>query len=78
MRVGGSGDVEDFGQLGDLKDLTDAGPCELEEMESLEQLRAVALGIPIKVEVVESSGLCVDVPADIVRVEDVMSTKDQP
>jgi 3-deoxy-manno-octulosonate cytidylyltransferase (CMP-KDO synthetase) len=60
-----------------LKDLSDAGSCEIEEMESLEQLRALVLGIPIKVAVVDSPGLCVDVPGDIGRIEDVMSTKDQ-
>jgi 3-deoxy-manno-octulosonate cytidylyltransferase (CMP-KDO synthetase) len=55
-----------------LKKLGEAGVCELEELESLEQLRALWLGIAIKVCVVGKVGPCVDVPSDIARIEAAM------
>ncbi|MFZ1948124.1 MAG: 3-deoxy-manno-octulosonate cytidylyltransferase, partial [bacterium] len=39
-----------------LAAFAEAAPCEMEELESLEQLRALFLGIRIKVQVVESAG----------------------
>ncbi|MGQ9602812.1 MAG: 3-deoxy-manno-octulosonate cytidylyltransferase [bacterium] len=52
-----------------LKRIKVAGPCFLERIESLEQLRALWLGIEIKVARVEKAGLCVDVPADVEKIE---------
>lgn len=46
-----------------------AGPCVLEQVESLEQLRALWLGIEIRVAKVETAGLCVDVPEDVEKIE---------
>ena len=46
-----------------------AGTCVLEQIESLEQLRALWLGIEIRVAKVDKGSLCVDVPADVERVE---------
>ena len=59
-----------------LERLASSGPCRLEEIESLEQLRALAIGISIKVAVVESTSPCVDVPEDIRRVESLLATGD--
>lgn len=59
-----------------LERLASSGPCQLEETESLEQLRALAIGISIKVAVVESTSPCVDVPEDIRRVESLLGTGD--
>jgi 3-deoxy-manno-octulosonate cytidylyltransferase (CMP-KDO synthetase) len=60
-----------------LKMLGEAGVSDLEELESLEQLRALWLGIPVKVGVVGEVGPCVDVPADIARVETAMGMGDR-
>jgi 3-deoxy-D-manno-octulosonate cytidylyltransferase len=60
-----------------LQALASHGECELEELESLEQLRALASGIPIKVGMVESLSACVDVPADIGKVERLLAARDQ-
>jgi 3-deoxy-manno-octulosonate cytidylyltransferase (CMP-KDO synthetase) len=59
-----------------LLDIADGEPCEMEQLESLEQLRALFLGIRIKVEVVDSFGPCVDVPGDIAKVESIMAATD--
>jgi 3-deoxy-manno-octulosonate cytidylyltransferase (CMP-KDO synthetase) len=59
-----------------LEMLGEAGVCELEELESLEQLRALWLGIAIRVGVVDEVGPCVDVPADIARIEAAMGMGD--
>lgn len=56
-----------------LLEVADGEPCEIEQLESLEQLRALALGIQIKVQVVGSVGPCVDVPGDIAKVESIMA-----
>jgi 3-deoxy-D-manno-octulosonate cytidylyltransferase len=58
-----------------LAAIAEAAPCEMEELESLEQLRALFLGIRIKVLVVDSAGPCVDVPGDIAAVEKLLSTR---
>ncbi len=58
-----------------LLEITQAPPCETEELESLEQLRALFLGIKIEVAVVDSRSPCVDVPADIAKVENLLSTR---
>jgi 3-deoxy-manno-octulosonate cytidylyltransferase (CMP-KDO synthetase) len=60
-----------------LEKLAAAGPCELEELESLEQLRALWLGIAIKVEIVGEVSPCVDVPDDIAKIERVMGMGDR-
>lgn len=58
-----------------LLELAGAEPCEMEQLESLEQLRALYLGIKIKVEVVEESSPCVDVPEDIAKVEKILAAR---
>ena len=49
--------------------LAAAGKCEMEDLESLEQLRALHLGIKIRVGFVGAASPCVDVPEDIERIE---------
>jgi len=63
---------------GALAELAGAEPCEMELLESLEQLRALYLGIKIKVEVVAGSNPCVDVPADIAKVEKILAARGAP
>jgi 3-deoxy-manno-octulosonate cytidylyltransferase (CMP-KDO synthetase) len=58
-----------------LAELARHSDCPLEEIESLEQLRALFLGIDVKVAIVDSVSPCVDVPSDIKRVENLMSMK---
>lgn len=57
-----------------LISLADAGSCEMEELESLEQLRALHLGIKIKVGFVGGASPGVDVPEDIERIEQAINT----
>lgn len=57
-----------------LISMADAGKCEMEDLESLEQLRALHLGIKIKVGFVGGASPCVDVPLDIERIEQAMNT----
>jgi 3-deoxy-manno-octulosonate cytidylyltransferase (CMP-KDO synthetase) len=52
-----------------LQRLGQAGVCELEELESLEQLRALWLGIEIRIGLAERVSPCVDVPEDIAKIE---------
>lgn len=59
-----------------LAKLGAAGVCALEELESLEQLRALWLGIRIRVGMVDSVSPCVDLPSDIAKIESVMGTGD--
>jgi 3-deoxy-manno-octulosonate cytidylyltransferase (CMP-KDO synthetase) len=63
--------------LDTLRALVSHEACEMEKLESLEQLRALALGIGIRVGMVDSLSPCVDVPADIGKVEGVLSEGDQ-
>lgn len=49
--------------------LAEAGRCEMEEIESLEQLRALHLGIKVCIGVVGAASPCVDVPEDIKAIE---------
>ena len=58
-----------------LSELAGAPRCQIEELESLEQLRALYLGIKIKVEVVDASSPCVDVPGDIAKVEKILAAR---
>lgn len=58
-----------------LLSIAEHEPCEMEELESLEQLRALYMGIRIQVEVIDSSGPCVDVPSDVARVEKILSAR---
>jgi 3-deoxy-manno-octulosonate cytidylyltransferase (CMP-KDO synthetase) len=51
-----------------LLELAALAPTPLESTESLEQLRALENGIPIRVLVVEGRALSVDTPADVERV----------
>lgn len=56
-------------RVGALRRLANEAPCALEQAESLEQLRALWLGLPIRVEVVDDiPGASVDTPADVERV----------
>jgi 3-deoxy-manno-octulosonate cytidylyltransferase (CMP-KDO synthetase) len=55
-----------------LKKFCKAKPCDLERAESLEQLRAMFLGIPIHVLKVEGAIQGVDVPEDIFKVEKLL------
>ena len=55
-----------------LSRLAEAEPAAVESLESLEQLRALVLGIRIRVAIVESVSLCVDVPDDVAKVENMM------
>ena len=52
-----------------LDKLVATPPCALEETEKLEQLRALALGARMAVLETEESGLGVDTPEDVARVE---------
>jgi 3-deoxy-manno-octulosonate cytidylyltransferase (CMP-KDO synthetase) len=61
--------------LATLRRLGEAGECEMERVESLEQLRALYLGIKIKVEIVDSVTPHVDVPADVEKVERTIKAK---
>jgi len=58
-----------------LLELAGAEPCQMEQLESLEQLRALYLGFKIKVEIVEGSSPCVDVPGDIAKVEKILAAR---
>jgi 3-deoxy-manno-octulosonate cytidylyltransferase (CMP-KDO synthetase) len=49
--------------------LAESGRCEMEEIESLEQLRALHLGIKVRIGVVGAASPCVDVPEDIKAIE---------
>jgi len=61
--------------LDTLRALAKAGECEMETVESLEQLRALYLGIKIKVEIVDSVTPHVDVPGDVDEVERTINAK---
>ncbi len=57
-----------------LREITGCGPVQLEIYERLEQLRALALGIPIKIQIAhEPHGSDVDVPSDVKIVETIMT-----
>lgn len=59
--------------LNTLRQVTSCGPTQLEKYERLEQLRALELGIPIKVQIArEPHGSDVDVPEDVKIVENIM------
>lgn len=45
------------------------GPCALEMAESLEQLRALDMGVRIRVGLTDYQGLGVDLPSDLIEVE---------
>lgn len=57
-----------------LERLTGTEPCELERLEQLEQLRALWLGMEIRIEpAVDQHGPDVDTPADLQRVEALLA-----
>jgi 3-deoxy-manno-octulosonate cytidylyltransferase (CMP-KDO synthetase) len=58
-----------------LRALAAAGECEIESVESLEQLRALYLGIKIKVEIVDGVTPHVEVPGDVDEVERIINSK---
>ena len=60
-----------------LERLRQAGQCDLERIECLEQLRALHLGIKIRVGIVEADSIPVDVPADVERVERLMEVRER-
>lgn len=62
---------------GALLALADAGKCEMEDLESLEQLRALYLGIEVRVGFVGAAGPCVDVPEDIEAIERAIKAGDR-
>jgi 3-deoxy-manno-octulosonate cytidylyltransferase (CMP-KDO synthetase) len=63
-----------YGYTGDaLIRMAEAGKCEPEDLESLEQLRALHLGIKIRVGFVGGASPCVDVPEDIERIEQAIN-----
>jgi 3-deoxy-manno-octulosonate cytidylyltransferase (CMP-KDO synthetase) len=56
-----------------LREITGCGPVQLENYERLEQLRALSLGLTIKVQIAhQPHGSDVDVPADVEVVENIM------
>jgi 3-deoxy-manno-octulosonate cytidylyltransferase (CMP-KDO synthetase) len=71
--LGASTYLRHVGVYGYTKDtlltLAEAGRCEMEDLESLEQLRALYLGVRIRVGFVGAATPCVDVPEDIEAVE---------
>jgi 3-deoxy-manno-octulosonate cytidylyltransferase (CMP-KDO synthetase) len=62
--------------LASLRTLASVGECEPEGLESLEQLRALVAGLKIRVMVVDALTPCVDVPADLRKVEDLLGAKE--
>ena len=64
-------------RAGTLRSLVEAPPSALEEAEKLEQLRAMALGIPIHVGVIsEAPGHGIDTPEDVERVLERLGSED--
>ena len=60
-------------RAGALRRLTTAAPCELEEIEKLEQLRALYIGLRIRVGIARSlPGQEVNTPEDLDRVADLL------
>ena len=60
--------------LSGLEKITSTGPSQLESIEKLEQLRALGMGINIKVGVASNPhGTDVDVPEDVDKVENIMT-----
>ena len=57
-----------------LREITGCGPVQLEKYERLEQLRVLALGITIKIQIAhEPHGSDVDIPSDVELVESIMT-----
>lgn len=60
-----------------LRQLASAEPCELERLESLEQLRALWLGLEIRVgQAVSKLGPDIDTPEDLARAETYLQRSD--
>jgi 3-deoxy-manno-octulosonate cytidylyltransferase (CMP-KDO synthetase) len=59
-----------------LEAMTSRGESELDSLEGLEMLRAIYLGIRIKVGIVEAGMPHVDLPEDIRAVEEMLKNKD--
>ena len=63
-------------RVGALLQLTATPPCELERIEKLEQLRALHVGLRIRVETaLEPVGQGVDTPEDLVRVAALLAAR---
>ena len=63
-------------RAGALRRLSSEAPCGMEQAESLEQLRALWLGMRIRVEVVEEiPSASVDTPADVDRVAALLANR---
>jgi 3-deoxy-manno-octulosonate cytidylyltransferase (CMP-KDO synthetase) len=63
-------------RAGALRRLAAAPPCALEELEKLEQLRALWIGMKIRVGIARSlPGPGVDTPADLARVERLLASR---
>ena len=63
-------------RTGALLRLANEAPCDMEQAESLEQLRALWLGMKIRVEVVaEIPSASVDTPADVERVATLLAER---
>jgi 3-deoxy-manno-octulosonate cytidylyltransferase (CMP-KDO synthetase) len=60
---------------GALEKFVKAKPSALEKRESLEQLRALALGLTIAVAVIDTEPLGVDTPADLAKARKLLGTK---
>ena len=53
-----------------LRQFCEHGPCDLEQAEGLEPLRALYMGVPIEVSLIEDTLYGVDTPEDVPIVED--------
>lgn len=63
-------------RAGALRRLASEAPCDMEQAESLEQLRALRLGMRIRVDLVEEiPSASVDTPADLERVATLLANR---
>lgn len=63
-------------RVGALRRLAGESPCTIEQTESLEQLRALWLGLPIRVEIIQDiPSASVDTPEDVRRVAELLADR---
>jgi 3-deoxy-manno-octulosonate cytidylyltransferase (CMP-KDO synthetase) len=60
---------------GALKEFCDTPPVDIEKCEGLEQLRALWLGLKIKVILTDFESWGVDTPEDVLRVEKILKRR---